>query len=167
MIIRFLAYAIIRLLVCVIICLPVSALFIKTEIKCVCILKKAHCNVYNGYLIHHGCADVVSINFLVCNCLLNDWYLNLSLWFADVSPPTIVIPCPVSPVIQFIGPMDVNAMVMWTEPVALDDIPGPVIATVSPDTNIFTEGVTSVIYTFTDQAGNQVSCGFEVSVMGQ
>ncbi|XP_071840115.1 uncharacterized protein [Apostichopus japonicus] len=83
----------------------------------------------------------------------------------DVTPPTFTMPCPTSPVEQIIGPMDVNTMVTWVEPTAEDDIPGSITTTVSPTSNIFTEGNTLVTYTLSDQAGNSIMCSFVVSVI--
>ncbi|KAJ8021267.1 Hyalin [Holothuria leucospilota] len=86
---------------------------------------------------------------------------------ANVTPPSFVTNCPPSPVVQFIGPMDENTVVTWTVPTAIDDIPGGLVtAMVTPDSDIFTEGNTQVTYTFSDAAGNSISCDFIVTVIG-
>ena len=77
----------------------------------------------------------------------------------DDTPP-VIVGCPSDIVL----PLGV-ALTSWTEPSATDDSGNPpsVVKSHQPGTN-FSEGNTTVMYTFSDGAGNQANCSFVVTV---
>ena len=82
---------------------------------------------------------------------------------SDTSPP-VVTGCPSSFFVN-VMPGNTAAQVEWVEPIASDNS-GTVFTTSthSPPT-VLPPGSTTIIYTFTDPAGNQQTCRFIVTVI--
>ncbi|WP_223276068.1 HYR domain-containing protein [Algoriphagus aquimarinus] len=82
---------------------------------------------------------------------------------SDDNEDPIISDCP-SGITVKIDPENCGALVSWTEPTATDNS-GSVILTsnLEPGT-IFPVGVTTVIYTAIDGAGNEATCSFNVTV---
>ena len=59
-----------------------------------------------------------------------------------------------------------DVVVTWTEPSTSETIGVSMTKTHQPG-SIFTDGVTTVLYTFTDQAGNSTICTFNVTVSSE
>ncbi len=86
----------------------------------------------------------------------------------DTTPPTIQN-CPGENT-QSVANLQATTAVTWTPPTATDNItPDNLITTVathSPGAT-FGVGATQVSYIFTDQAGNDATCSFNVIVSGK
>ena len=81
----------------------------------------------------------------------------------DTVPPVISgCPDPVSVTIPFVF---TSMNVIWTEPTASDNSGMvPTVTQSHQPGDSFNVGTTTVTYTFTDMAGNQVQCSFTVTV---
>ena len=78
------------------------------------------------------------------------------------SPPPVIMGCPES-VMESVPLGLSSGVVTWTEPTATDNIGGEVTVVKSHEPgDTFPVGVTQVMYTFIDQAGNSAVCAFFV-----
>ena len=86
----------------------------------------------------------------------------------DTTNP-IIQNCP-SDITQGVANAAATAVVTWTPPTATDNItPDNLITTVATHSpgGSFGVGTTAVSYVFTDQAGNDATCSFNVNVLGK
>jgi uncharacterized protein DUF11/HYR domain-containing protein len=81
----------------------------------------------------------------------------------DNTPPNIT--CPANLTLEPTCPS--GAVAMWTAPVGTDNCPGATtVQTAGPGSgSVFPIGTTSVAYKVSDAAGNQASCGFNITVL--
>jgi hypothetical protein len=78
----------------------------------------------------------------------------------DVTPP-VLSACPANMVVC----SDVATTVTWTPPTATDNCGGsPTISSTHAPGSMFALGITTVVYTATDAAGNTSACSFTVNV---
>ncbi|XP_072014221.1 hyalin-like [Amphiura filiformis] len=84
---------------------------------------------------------------------------------AEDTVPPVVIGCPIVPISSSIPFGTMSASVGWTEPTATDNsgITPSVSRSHRPGDN-FPVGTTRVLYTFTDQAGNEAMCSFSINI---
>ena len=87
----------------------------------------------------------------------------ICLIVADVLPPSI-INCPSSQ--AFVIPAGNQFMiVMWNTPTSIDNSGEQAVQTSNKNSgDVFEEGITLVMYNFTDAAGNVATCEFTITL---
>ena len=86
----------------------------------------------------------------------------------DVSPPAFGNSCP-NTTVEYADRNSVSKRINWTEPHAIDnsEVPPTVHRVGKNPGDVFSEGIHSVKYIFTDGSGNMAECSFQVSVSGK
>ena len=105
-----------------------------------------------------GPYDAVDVNFNSIPLLTFNGFFQSS----DLTPPTITS-CPAN-IIVAAGMDGCTQLVNLAPPVATDDCSGVTGYTQTPPFNVFGAGVTAVVYTVSDSAGNTATCSFTVTV---
>ena len=94
--------------------------------------------------------------------------LSFTLAAPDTTPPTISN-CP-GDISQTIPATQTLAVVSWTAPTATDDVSTPDqilrVATHAPN-SAFAVGTTTVTYIFSDAAGNDALCMFDIIIQSE
>ena len=88
----------------------------------------------------------------------------ISLVIMGDEVPPVIQRCPDSP--TYVIPFGTQSRpVFWTEPTATDNSNGLVTVQRSHQPgDVFNEGMTEVVYTFSDQSGNEAVCTFTVTI---
>jgi hypothetical protein len=96
-------------------------------------------------------------------CLvLDEVCLSTQSCVNDIVPPTFSTSCPANIVAVVPG---TSGPIIWQPAIATDHCPGPITTTSTKiPFDVFPLGVTTVIYTATDAAGNSATCSFTVTL---
>ena len=83
----------------------------------------------------------------------------------DTTPP-VISNCPSDMSYQINQGEGSQLTISWQEPTATDDsgIPPSVLQTHAPG-DVFSAGVTTVTYIFSDQAQNRATCEFDIEIL--
>lgn len=84
----------------------------------------------------------------------------------DVRPP-VISDCPSDMVVVAASMLGDQAFLIWTLPTAEDESGGGVrlVAGPVPPIGVFDLGLSTVTYVFSDDAGNNATCSFDVTVL--
>lgn len=88
--------------------------------------------------------------------------LSLTASNSDLTPP-VISGCP-SDITAFVTPGVTSTAVSWNAPTAVDAVSDVSFTTTNTPGSQFNLGSTQVVYTFTDVAGNDAFCIFNVNV---
>lgn len=93
--------------------------------------------------------------------------LSMTIVRTDVEPPTFPNGCPLNPEL-FSGPLESPVALNWTDPVTNDNSGLSVTLTSSPLKGLIQGvGTYDIVLTATDDAQNNASCHFTISVKGK
>ncbi|XP_071839408.1 uncharacterized protein [Apostichopus japonicus] len=91
---------------------------------------------------------------------------NITITAFDVRPP-VISDCPSDMVVVAASMLGDQAFLIWTLPTAEDESGGGVrlVAGPVPPIGVFDLGLSTVTYVFSDDAGNNATCSFDVTVL--
>jgi len=105
------------------------------------------------------------VSYIAIDPTGNSAICTFNVTVIDITPPTFDF-CPTSATVATFDVASQTAVVTWQTPTAIDICNVPIVTSNFSSGDGFPAGVTKVIYTATDGAGNTATCVFEVSVIG-